>query len=144
MANPKELVHLEGRVLDGRYRLEERLAGSDGFALFRANDEKLHRTVLVEAVAAVEKAPTTSDRRARALGGAKPTDARIVTELELVTDSDLQFIVMPYPTGEPLSARLVRLGRLEPTQAAAIVVLLAEALEILHVGGVAHANLHPA
>ena len=71
----------------------------------------------------------------------RPNIVRIV---DIGHDDGLYYLIMPYVEGEDLEARLERLGRLSPEEAAYVVREVARGLAAAHEKGVVHRDLKPA
>ena len=131
-----------GRLLAGRYRLDDRIA-LGGFAeVWRAFDTELHRTVAV-------KIPKASRI---AMNDAFTAEARRVARLrhpsiapvhDVGTDGDSCFIVSEFMDGGSLADRIAS-GPVLPTQALRWMAQIADALDFAHRSGVVHRDVKPA
>ncbi|MFB2556662.1 serine/threonine-protein kinase [Herbiconiux liangxiaofengii] len=133
-----------GQLLDGRYRLESR-AGEGGMAtVYRAVDEQLGRTVAIK-VFRPGAAETSDLERTR-------FETRVLASLNhhaLVTlydarveDTDHAYLAMEFVDGPTLRARIAE-GPVPPADVAAMAFDLAEALHVVHDGGVVHRDIKP-
>ncbi|MFV2104375.1 serine/threonine-protein kinase [Micromonospora sp. LOL_024] len=137
-------------MIAGRYRLLE-LVGSGGMgAVWRADDELLHRTVAVKQL--VLPASLDGDELdqllARALREAR-TAARlshpnVVRVYDVVSDAGTPWIVMEYVPSRTLQDVLDADGPLPPRDAARVGLALLDALRAAHDAGVLHRDVKPA
>src|SRR6185503_19892440 len=135
----------EGRLVGGRYRLAE-VIGVGGMAtVHRAVDTKADRSVAIKLLRREVIADTDIAMRFRreALAATVLRHPNIVACLEAGTDDGQQFLVMELIEGEDLAARLRRLGRLSPSEAARIGVDVARALGVAHIRGIVHRDVKP-
>src|SRR3954469_12514562 len=134
-----------GRLVDGRYRLSE-VVGTGGMAtVHRAFDTKLERFVAVKLL----RREATEDRdiamrfRREALAATVLRHPNIIACIETGTDDGQPFLVMELIEGEDLAARLRRVGRLAPNDAARIGLDVARALGVAHIRGIVHRDVKP-
>jgi tRNA A-37 threonylcarbamoyl transferase component Bud32 len=134
-----------GRLVGGRYRLAG-VIGTGGMAtVHRALDTKLDRPVAVKLLRreAIADADIAMRFRREALAATVLRHPNIVPCLETGTDDDQPFIVMELIEGEDLAARLRRVGRLAPAEAARIGLDVARALGVAHIRGIVHRDVKP-
>ena len=81
--------------------------------------------------------------RREALAATVLRHPNIVACLETGTDDGQPFLVMELIEGEDLAARLRRLGRLGPSEAARIGLDVARALGVAHIRGIVHRDVKP-
>jgi hypothetical protein len=124
-----------GTRLGGRYRLEDRINASDGWAAWMAIDETLARPVAVLTFAPGFPRLREVVTAARAAG--RLTDARLAQVFDVEDDWDHAYIVMEWVAGDSLDDLLAD-GPLEPAHGAEIVAEGAEALAVAHLAGLAH------
>lgn len=136
---------LAGRILDGRYAIEERV-GEGGMAwVYRARDRATGATVAIKVL------------MTKLLNDAESV-ARLGREAELSMKLDhpnvcgllghgeahgLPYLVMPYLEGETLSTRENRIGPMPVEQAVPILEQLCLGLQHAHDQGVLHRDLKP-
>ena len=135
----------EGRLVGGRYRLAE-VIGVGGMAtVHRAIDTKADRAVAIKLLRREVIADTDIAMRFRreALAETVLRHPNIVACLETGTDDGQPFLVMELIEGEDLAARLRRLGRLSPSEAARIGLDVARALGVAHIRGIVHRDVKP-
>jgi eukaryotic-like serine/threonine-protein kinase len=135
----------EGRLVGDRYRLAE-VIGVGGMAIVhRAVDTRLDRSVAVKLLRReVIADPDIAMRfRREALAATVLRHPNIIACLETGTDDGQPFLVMELIEGEDLAARLRRLGRLAPSEAARIGLDVARALGVAHIRGIVHRDVKP-
>jgi len=132
----------EGRLVLGRYRLEQRL-GAGGFGVvWRARDERLERDVAVKVV------PSSGDReddarvQREAVAAARLNHPGIVALYELGRDEHAAYLVSELVDGATL-AELGRAGAVSDRDVARIGAALCDALEHAHARGVVHRDVKP-
>jgi hypothetical protein len=129
-----------GTRLGGRYRLEDRVNASSGWAAWKAIDETLARPVTVLTFA--RGFPRITDAVTAARAASRLTDARLAQVFDVEEDWDHAYVVMEWVAGDSLEDLLAD-GPLDPGQGAEIVAQGAEALAVAHAAGVAHLCLNP-
>jgi serine/threonine-protein kinase len=136
---------LVGTSLNGRYRLEARIAAGGMSTVYRAMDETLERQVAVKLM----NREVTSDsdqlerfrREARAV--AQLSHPHIVGVIDAGEDDGRPYIVFEYVEGETLKDRIRRLGRLPITEAVAYAIEIARALGAAHARHIVHRDVKP-
>jgi len=133
-----------GDVLDGRYRLTERLGAGAMGRVFRARDEVLHRDVAVKIYDAEPREDLDPARRsAEATALAHLDHPSLVTLYDArVTGDGPAYLVMELISGPTLQHRIEK-GPLTSTEVAAIVRDLAGALCVVHRAGIVHRDIKP-
>ena len=129
-----------GTRLGGRYRLEDRIGASGGWAAWKAIDETLARAVSVLTFA--QGFPRITDAVTAARAASRLTDARLAQVFDVEEDWDHAYVVMEWVGGDSLDDLLAD-GPLDPAQGAEIIAQSAEALAVAHAAGVAHLCLTP-
>jgi hypothetical protein len=129
-----------GTRLGGRYRLEDRVGASSGWAAWKAIDETLARPVTVLTFA--RGFPRITEVVTAARAASRLTDARLAQVFDVEEDWDHAYVVMEWVAGESLEDLLAD-GPLDPALGAEIVAQGAEALAVAHAAGVAHLCLNP-
>jgi tRNA A-37 threonylcarbamoyl transferase component Bud32 len=140
---------LVGTSLNGRYRLEARIAAGGMSTVYRALDETLERQVAVKLMN--REVASDSDqlerfrREARAV--AQLSHPHIVGVIDAGEDGDpihpRPYIVFEYVEGETLKDRIRRLGRLPITEAVAYAIEIARALGAAHARHIVHRDVKP-
>jgi serine/threonine protein kinase len=144
MASTDALAALDGSALEDQWRFETQIASGDGFSIYSGSEIGSGKPVLIEVVAASSVAPPPEQgRRAELLDAISHPGLLPVLDVG-VTHDGARYAITDHPSGEALTARLRRLGKLEPEAAAQIAVGVTRVLEAVHAAGAVHANLHPA
>jgi serine/threonine protein kinase len=143
---------LSGRILGGRYLIEEVIGRGGMGAVYRAVDERLGRHVAVKVITVSgANDPEVRDRlrarfhrEARAAAGL-PHHPNVVPVYDYGTDEELglDYIVMELLRGNDLATRLARSG--PPPLAAALKILhqAARGLAVGHRAGLIHRDVKP-
>jgi serine/threonine protein kinase len=136
---------LLGRVLGGRYRLEERLGQGGMGTVYRAlhtlMDKPVALKILRSEMAADNEAVARFHREARS--ASKLDHDHCIRVMDFgQSDDGLLFLVMELLDGVSLG-QITRRGPVPATRAAAIGVAIAEALEHAHEAGIIHRDLKP-
>src|ERR1700729_3806848 len=136
---------LVGTSLNGRYRLEARIAAGGMATVYRALDETLERQVAVKLMN--REVATDSDqlerfrREARAV--AQLSHPHIVGVIDAGEDDARPYIVFEYVEGETLKERIRRLGRLPIPEAVAYSIEISRALGAAHARHIVHRDVKP-
>src|SRR6202020_105678 len=134
-----------GTSLNGRYRLEARIAAGGMSPFYRALDETLERQVAVKLMN--REVASDSDqlerfrREARAV--AQLSHPHIVGVIDAGEDDSRPYIVFEYVEGETLKDRIRRMGRLPITEAVAYAIEIARALGAAHTRHIVHRDVKP-
>jgi serine/threonine protein kinase len=134
------------RVLEGRYRLLERIGRGGMSTVYRAHDERLDRQVAVKVMsAALSTDPAFADRFARAVRvAARLSHMNAVAVYDQGTaDREHVFLVMELVRGRTLRDLLREQGHLSPAQAVSIMEPVLGALAAAHRAGVVHRDVKP-
>jgi beta-lactam-binding protein with PASTA domain len=134
-----------GRVLEGRYRILERLARGGMSTVYRALDERLDRAVAVKVMSAeLSTDPAFADRFAReARVAARLTHGNAVSVFDQGADSGHVFLVMELVRGRTLRDLLRERGALPPDLAVSIMEPVLGALAAAHRAGLVHRDVKP-
>src|SRR6201994_424601 len=136
---------LVGTSLNGRYRLEARIASGGMSTVYRALDETLERQVAVKLMN--REVASDSDqlerfrREARAV--AQLSHPHIVGVIDAGEDDGRPYIVLEYVEGETLKDRIRRMGRLPISEAVAYAIEIARALGAAHARHIVHRAVKP-
>lgn len=142
---------LAGRVLGGRYLIEEVIGRGGMGAVYRALDERLGRRVAVKVITlhgadadSVERLRARFHREARA-AAALPHHPNVVPVYDYGTDEalGLDYIVMELLRGEDLASRLARSGAPPLSTALRILLQAARGLAVGHRAGLIHRDVKP-
>ena len=134
-----------GTLLNGRFRLEEKIGSGGMSTVYRAFDETLERWVAIKLMH--REISSDSDqlerfrREARAV--ASLNHPHVVTVIDFGEDDDHPYIVFEYVEGETLKERLRRIGRLPVPEAVAYAIEIGRALECAHANRLVHRDVKP-
>jgi serine/threonine protein kinase/beta-lactam-binding protein with PASTA domain len=134
-----------GLVLEGRYRLEERLARGGMSTVYAATDLRLHKTVAVKVMAEhLAHDPTFVDRFIReARAAAMLSHPNVVGVSDQGSDQGLVFLVMELVRGRTLRDLLTARGRLTVAEAFAVLEPVLSGLTAAHRAGIVHRDIKP-
>ena len=132
----------DARLLDGRYRLGDRLGGGAVADVFRAIDERLHRPVAVKLFRG-DAAEELQRHEAEMRTLARLDHPSLVTVYDAGDDDGQPYLVMQLVEGDTLAQELAR-GPLEPERTARYGAALADALAYVHAQGFVHRDVKPA
>jgi serine/threonine-protein kinase len=143
---PFRKVHGVPRVIDRKYRIDERIGRGGMGAIYRARDLRLDRDVAIKIV----HAELLNDPDAR---GRFRREAQLVARLQhpsIVSIFDYgtlpgggAYLVMELVRGEDLRRVLSREGALPPARAARILSQIGAAIDAAHRAGILHRDLKP-
>jgi serine/threonine protein kinase len=134
-----------GERLGERYRLE-RLIGSGGMAtVWRARDERLHRTVAVKVISdALAADPSWRTRFAReARTAASISHPNLVSIFDFDSGAARPYLVMEHIPGGTLAQRAAQ-GPLAPSEIERLASELLSAIACVHRAGILHRDIKPA
>jgi serine/threonine-protein kinase len=137
-------------VVDGRYRVDERVPRGERVRAYRATDLRLSRPVEIEleqALAGSVSAGADVERiRHRASLGSKLRHAGLAATLDGGHDASLGvgFLITEWLDGPDLAAEATAAGLASPAQVRARMLSVLEVLEWLHQHGVVYRALQPA
>ncbi len=135
-----------GATLDGRYRLDARIADGGMSTVYRAMDTRLHRTVAVKVLHAhMASDPAVLERfAAEAIISAGLTHPNIVGVRDHHVSGDAAYLVMEYVRGLNLREVLAERGRFTPRQTLAVLQAICTGLSVAHAEGIVHRDMKPA
>lgn len=136
---------LLGEVLDGRYRIESRIADGGMATVYLATDDRLGREVAVKVMRAALRHDDTFVKRFRqeAYAAASLSHPNVVAVHDQGEDRGHMFLVMEYVPGLTLREVLQSEGALTPRAALDILDPVLQALEAAHLKGIAHRDVKP-
>ncbi|MGY1813161.1 Stk1 family PASTA domain-containing Ser/Thr kinase [Blastococcus sp. SYSU D00820] len=134
-----------GLLLEGRYRLEERLARGGMSVVYAATDLRLDRTVAVKVMAEhLAHDPTFVDRFTReARAAAMLSHPNVVSVSDQGSDQGLVYLVMELVRGRTLRDLLQARGRLTVGEAFAVLEPVLSGLTAAHRAGIVHRDIKP-
>lgn len=136
---------LVGRLLDGRYRIGERIARGGMASVFLGTDERLDRTVAIKVMHRGLGDPVVFTERFKreAKAAAKLNHRNVVSVFDQGHDGDAIFLVMEYVPGKTLRD-LMRDGRpMKPGKALEIIESVLVALAAAHEAHLIHRDIKP-
>ena len=119
-----------GTLLNGRFRLEEKIGSGGMSTVYKAFDPTLERWVAIKLMHRdISSDPDQLERfRREARAVARLNHPHVVTVIDAGEDDGTPFIVFEYVEGETLKERIRRLGRLPVAEAIAYGIEIARAL----------------
>lgn len=137
---------LIGRILDDKYRLDERLDGGGMGTVYRGTHLLIDRPVAVKVLnsrfADDNAAQERFRREARAAGRVRHINAVAVTDYGRTNDG-LSYVVMELLEGRSLHDVLALEGPLDTARAVAVMLQVSAAVASAHEEGVIHRDLKP-
>ncbi|MFJ9690682.1 serine/threonine-protein kinase [Kitasatospora sp. NPDC101183] len=145
----------QGRLIDGRFELLERLGGGGMGLVWRARDTALHREVALKEVRTQDTASADEDparahevrervlREARALARLQHPNVAVIHHIVDSPEHPHPWLVMELAPGGSLADRLAR-GPLPVPEAARIGRGVLAALRAAHAAGIQHRDVKPA
>jgi eukaryotic-like serine/threonine-protein kinase len=139
-------MDLEGRILDGRYRLGSLLGVGGMASVYLASDRVLERQVAVKVLSPpYAQDPVFVERfRREARSAARLSHPNVVAVFDSGSDAGEHYLVMEYVAGQSLAELLADQGRLAPRRAAELGVEVCAALAAAHAQGLVHRDVKPA
>jgi serine/threonine protein kinase len=142
-------VSAEGRLIAGRYRLQQRIGSGAMGVVWRAVDDRLHRTVAVKQLLLqpgytdeeTEEARQRSMREGRIAARLQHQNAIVV--FDVAEDEGQPVLVMEYLPSKSLATMLSEQGPLPPLTVARIGSQVSGALAAAHQAGIVHRDLKP-
>jgi tRNA A-37 threonylcarbamoyl transferase component Bud32 len=134
-----------GTVLSGRYKLEAKLGSGGMSTVYLARDETLDRQVAVKVMhREMSEQPDQLERfRREARAVAKLSNPNVVAVIDAGEDGGHPYIVFEYVEGENLKQRIKRLGPLDPQEALAYAIEIANGLAVAHARKLIHRDVKP-
>ncbi|MEV4798810.1 Stk1 family PASTA domain-containing Ser/Thr kinase [Nonomuraea sp. NPDC049421] len=136
---------LVGRLLDGRYRIEGRIARGGMATVYLALDVRLDRTVALKVMHRSLAEDPAFVRRfiGEAKSVASLSHPNVVHVFDQGTDNDVVYLSMEYVPGRTLRDILRERGRLPAREALEILIPVLAALGAAHQAGMVHRDVKP-
>ncbi len=136
---------LLGRLIEGRYRVEGRVAKGGMATVYTALDTRLDRIVALKIMhpAMAEDDEFVARFIREAKSAARLSHPNVVAVYDQGTDDDLVFLAMEYVEGRTLRDVLRESQRLDPAKALAILTPILAALAAAHDAGIVHRDVKP-
>src|SRR5580658_4049732 len=143
--NPSEGALRVGSVLGGRYEILQQLGEGGMGAVYKVHDRELERVIALKVIRPeLAQTPEVLNRFKQELIIARKVTHKNVSRIYDLAEADgVKFITMEFIEGRSLSSLLQEKGKLEPKQAAGVIVQVCLALEAAHAEGVIHRDLKP-
>ncbi|GAA1364717.1 Stk1 family PASTA domain-containing Ser/Thr kinase [Arthrobacter rhombi] len=134
-----------GTLIDGRYRIVERLAVGGMSTVYRAMDVRLERSVALKLLHPhLAEDPALVERfRTEAITAAGFSHPHIVGVLDTGVDGNTAYLAMELIRGHTLRQLLRDQGRLAPRQTLALLDAIVEGLSAAHAAGLVHRDIKP-
>lgn len=136
---------LVGEILDGRYRVIERLADGGMATVYLALDTRLDREVALKVMRPhlAQDATFRSRFHREARSAARLSHPGVVAVYDQGEDDGLMFLAMEYVPGQTLREVIDAEGALTPRAAIDIMVPVLDALAAAHKAGIIHRDIKP-
>ncbi|MFD4573889.1 protein kinase [Streptomyces sp. NPDC058417] len=140
---------MQGRLVAGRYRLDDAIGSGGMGRVWRAHDELLHRAVAIKELTAAlyvsesDQPVLLARTRAEARAAARINHSAVVTVHDVLEHDGRPWIVMELVEGRSLADAVKEDGRIEPAEAARIGLWVLRALRAAHSAGVLHRDVKP-
>lgn len=136
---------MKDKVLDNRYKLEEKI-GTGGMAdVYKGKDLLLERTVAVKILhpGFASDDAFVSRFKGEAQAAGKLSHPHILNMYDVGFDQGHHYIVMEYVPGQTLKEYIKKHGKLSVDNAVKIAIAIAEGLEQAHAMGIVHCDIKP-
>ncbi|MEV4413314.1 serine/threonine-protein kinase [Catellatospora sp. NPDC049609] len=134
-----------GTTLNGRYRIDERIASGGMGDVWKGTDEVLDRIVAIKVMlpALLEEPGFVKRFHAEAKTMAGVNHPGVVRIYDFGNDAHLAYLIMELIEGDPLSRTLNKVGRLTPARTMLLIAQAADALQAAHDKGIVHRDVKP-
>src|SRR6266571_2774599 len=140
------LAHLQvGQLLDGRYRVDARIARGGMATVYLGTDTRLERTVALKSAHVELSHDVDFVRRFidEARSVARLSSPNVVAVYDQGAEGDILFLAMEYVPGRTLRELLAERGRLSPREALDIIEGVLVGLAAAHAAGIVHRDVKP-
>jgi serine/threonine protein kinase len=136
---------LIGRVLDGRYRVDSKVARGGMATVYRAHDLRLDRTVAVKVMhpGMGEDADFVARFEREARSAARLSHHNVVAVFDQGDDDGTLFLVMEYVPGLTLRDEIRKDAPMDPGKALGLIEPVLAALAAAHGAGMIHRDVKP-
>ncbi len=136
---------LIGTLLNGRFRLDEKIGSGGMSTVYRAYDPTLERWVAIKLMHRdISDDPDQLERfRREARAVARLSHPHVVTVIDFGEDDGTPYIVLECIDGENLKERIRRMGRLPVVEAVAYAIEIGRALSAAHGERLVHRDVKP-
>ncbi|RMH00122.1 MAG: serine/threonine protein kinase [Deltaproteobacteria bacterium] len=140
-----QILPLEGRILDGKFRILSRLGEGGMGTVYRAENVLVAREVAIKLLhPEYARDPTTLERfRKEATAAGRIRNPHICDIFDFGRSAAGPYIVMELLSGRSFGALIEQLGRVEPGLCVLIVRQALEGLAAAHEAGIIHRDLKP-
>ncbi|BDR53942.1 serine/threonine protein kinase [Bombiscardovia apis] len=137
---------IEGQLVHGRYRLDQRLAQGGMGEVWKGFDIQLSRVVAIKALRPdlTNEESRIQRLRSEAHNSANLAHPNIAALFGYYEHDGIGFIIMEYVPSESLADVYKRQGTLDPTELLPILIQTARGLFVAHSHGVIHRDVKPA
>ncbi len=136
---------MEGRILNNRYKLEQKIGEGGMAVVFRAEDQLLGRKIAVKILRPQFASDVDFVRRFQreAKAAASLNHPHIVNVYDIGQDGEFHFLVMENVEGIDLKKKLKSQGKLSVEESLEIVSQIGEALAVAHRNNIVHCDIKP-
>ncbi len=136
---------LVGQLLDGRYKVESRIAKGGMATVYRALDTRLDRLVAIKVMHQLYADDDEFVARfiREAKSAARLSNPNVVAVFDQGDDKGHVFLAMEYVPGRTLRDLLRERGRLSPQEALSLLAPVLSALSAAHAAGLVHRDVKP-
>ncbi len=136
---------LVGMLLEGRYRIDSRIARGGMATVYRGLDERLDRVVAIKIMhpGLAEDADFLARFTREAKAAARLSSGNVVSVFDQGCHDGVVFLVMELVTGRTLRDVLAERVRLSPAQAMSVLEPVLLALSAAHRAGLVHRDIKP-
>jgi len=136
---------LVGRVLEGRYRIDARIARGGMATVYRGLDLRLERVVAIKVMhpGLADDADFLARFTREARAAARLNSPYVVGVFDQGVHDGLAFLVMEFVPGRTLRDLVAERGRLSPAQATSVLEPVLMALAAAHRAGLVHRDVKP-